>query len=152
MNLSEKIIGCQNAIQDNFVLIEYDLFFANIPDCCMFAIDDCEELEKLNSIIIKIKEMDKMAEIYVCTYIIDFTNRWKPVYADNIWVNTVIDITDMERLFGNCREIEPCYVVLASDDDTMEGIPALIFSSEGAVLDYNTFIEKRELSKIKSLY
>ena len=152
MNLSEKITDFQNKVQGEFVLIEYDLFFANIPDCCIFAIDDEEELKKLNSLVLKIRETDKKAEIYVCTYIIDFTHCWKPIYADNIWINTVIDLKKVETLFENCRGIEPCYVVLASDDDTLEGMPAMVFASDGMVLDYNSFIEKRELNKIKSLY
>lgn len=152
MNLSEKIVDYQDEIQDNFVLIEYDLFFDSIPNCCAFVIDDREELKKFNNIIFKIKEMDNQAVIYVCTYIIDFTNRWKPIYADNIWINTVIDLKEVEALFENCREIEPCNVVLVSDDDTLDGLPAMVFSTDGKIQEFESFIEKKQLNNIKSLY
>lgn len=152
MNLAEKIIDFQNTVQDNFVLIEYDLFFNNIPDCCIFAIDDHEELEKLNDIIVKIRKLDKKTEIYVCTYIIDFSIHWQPIYADNIWIDTAINIKELEGLFAESREIEPCNIVSVADDDTLDGIPAMVFLSDGTDKDYSTFIKDKELSKVKSLY
>lgn len=152
MNLSEKITYFQNVVQDNFVLIEYDLFFNNIPDCCIFAVDDHEELEKLDNIIVKIKKKDKKAEIYVCTYFISFTNRWQPIYADNIWIDTVIDIKELEGLFAEFRGIEPYSIVSVADDDTLDGTPAMVFLSDGTDVDYSNFSKDKELSKIKSLY
>ena len=152
MNLAEKIIDFQNAVQDNFILIEYDLFFKNIPDCCIFAIDDHEELEKLNDIIVKIRKLDKKAEIYVCTYIIDFSIHWQPIYADNIWIDTVINIKELEGLFENCQGIEPCNVVLVSEDDTLEGVPTMIFTSDGKVQSYQSFSANKYLNNLKSLY
>ncbi|MDE7424921.1 MAG: hypothetical protein K2N51_14740 [Lachnospiraceae bacterium] len=153
MNFIEEITEYQDKILDNGVLIEYNLFFDNVYEkYCRFAIDEYEEIEKLNDVIKKIRESDKNAEIYVCTYGIDFMDNGMHIYADTLWINTTIDLEKIYTYFENYREVEPSDIVLLSEDEMIDGIMALVFLANGNVEDYKAFIQKKELNKIKSLY
>ncbi|MBD5088428.1 MAG: hypothetical protein HDT30_06385 [Clostridiales bacterium] len=153
MNFIEVITKYQDKILDDGVLIEYNLFFSNLyKKYCRFAIDEKEEIEKLNDVIKKIRESDKNAEIYVCTYGIDFMDDGIYIYADTLWINTTIDLEKIYTYFENYREVEPSDIVLLSEDEMIDGIMTLVFSSNGNVEDYKAFIQKKELNKIKSLY
>lgn len=153
MNLIEVLSNYQGEIQENGVLMEYDLFFDNIREnCCRFSIDDNEELEKLKHVISKMKERDEKAEIYVCTYGIDLTEEKIFIYGDMLWIDTIIDLKELNTFFENCRKIEPSSIMLLSEDETLDGIVSLVFLSDGTVQNYESFIQKRELDQIKSLY
>lgn len=153
MDLIEVINNHQSEILDNSILIEYDLFFNNlIEKRCRFAIDDNEELEELNNVILKIKRKDRDAEIFVNTYGIDFTDEEIHVYADTLWINTIIELEEIFDFFRNLKEIEPSDIVLLEENETIDGTIALVVAADDKVEDYKLFIEKRQLSKIKSLY
>lgn len=153
MNFIEVVRKYQDKILDDGVLIEYNLFFNNLyEEYCRFSIDEHEELEKINDVILKIKESDKNAEIYVCTYGIDFMDDEIYIYGDTLWIDTIIDLEKIYTYFENSREVEPSDIVLLSEDEMIDGIVALVFTSNGNVEDYKSFIEKKELNKIKSLY
>ncbi|MDE6434661.1 MAG: hypothetical protein K2L07_10600 [Lachnospiraceae bacterium] len=151
MDLNELVSKYQKKISNDSLLIEYKLFFDNIAKgYCRFAIDECDELEQLNDIILKIKEKDKNAQIYVCTYGVDYMDNGIHIYGDTLWIDTIIDIEKMYGFFKNSREIEPSDIALF--DEAIDGIVYLVISADGKVEDYKSFIENRQLDKIKSLY
>ena len=153
MSLIEVVKKYQNKILDDGILVEYDLFFnEDAENGCIFAIDEYDKLKELDNVILKIRESDKDAEIYVNTYDIDFSKERIVIYADTIWINTVNTIEEIYSFFRNFREIEPADIVLLSEDETIDGPVALAVSTEYKVEDYESFIEKRKLSEIKSLY
>ena len=147
MNLNELIKKYQKKISDDSILIEYELFFNN--NYCSFAID---EYKKLNNIISKIKESDKNAKIYVCTYGVEFMDNGIHIYGDTLWIDTSINVDKIYDFFKTSKEIEPSDIVLLSDDETIDGVVTLVFMSDGMVEDYKSFIENVQLNKIKSLY
>ena len=153
MNLIEVVKKYQNKILDDGILVEYDLFFKeDAENGCHFAIDEYEELRELDNVILKIRESDKDAEIYVHTYGVDFSKERIYIYADTIWINTVMNVEEIYSFFRNLREIEPADIVVLAEDETIDGPVALVVSTEYKVEDYETFIEKRKLSEIQSLY
>lgn len=153
MNLIEVVKKYQGKILDDSILVEYDLFFDNIlGKYCKFAIDEYQELEELNNVLSKIKESDKNAVIYVCTYGIDFTDNEIHIYGDTLWINTTIGLEKLYGFFENYRRVEPSDIVLLSEDETIDGTITLVFTTKGEVENYKSFIEKRQLSEIKSLY
>lgn len=55
-------------------------------------------------------------------------------------------------MFKKDPNIEPSDIALWDEDGTIDGTAALVVLEEGKVESYKSFIEKRELGKIKSLY
>ena len=153
MNLNELVSKYKEKISKDSILMEYEMFFDNIAkNYCRFAIDKYKELEQLNDIILKIKENDKNAKIYVCTYGVDFKNNEIYIYGDTLWIDTIIDTNKIYDFFKSSKEIEPSDIVLLSDYETIDGTIALVFSSDDKVEDYKSFIKNIQLNKIKSLY
>lgn len=153
MNIFKEVNQYRDEILNNCVLIEYDLFYNNIFEShCRFAIDEREELEKLNNVILKIKQRDEKADIYVCTYGIELANDWKYIYADTLWIDTIIDVAELYSLFKYSREVEPGNIVLLSEDEMINGEIVLVFSSDRTVQDYKSFLGKRQLINIKCLF
>ena len=143
MDLIKVIYEHQSEILNDSILIEYDLFFKNlIEKRCRFVIDDNEELEELNHVISKIKRKDSNAEIFVSTYGIDFANEPIHIYADTLWINTIIELEEILDFFRNFPKIEPSDIVLLEGNETIDGTVALAVLSDDKVEEYKSFIEK----------
>ncbi len=153
MDLINLINKYKNEILDDSILIEYDLFFNNLfKENCKFVFDDDKELKELNDVILKIKKIDKNAEIYVNTYGINFKNKKIFIYADTLWIDTVVKLNEIFNIFRVFSKIEPSSIVSLDIDETIDGTVSLVFSLDGKIEDYESFIRNRRLSKIKSLY
>ncbi len=153
MDLINLINKYKNEILDDSILIEYDLFFNNLfKENCKFVFDDDKELKELNDVILKIKKIDKNAEIYVNTYGINFKNKNIFIYADTLWIDTVVKLNEIFNIFRVFSKIEPSSIVSLDIDETIDGTVSLVFSLDGKIEDYESFIRNRRLSKIKSLY
>ena len=153
MNLIEIVNKYQNEILDKSILVEYGLFFNEVAENrCKFVIDELEELEELNCVIRKIVVEDKNAEIYVNTYGIDFEEENIYIYADSLWINTMLEVKEIYDFFEDFHKIEPTDIVSLVEDETIDGTVALVILANGIEEYYRSFIKKRKLSKIKSLY
>ena len=153
MNLIELVREYESEISDNSILVEYALYFKEVAkNRCKFAIDEYEELEALKDVISRIMTKDKNAEIYVNTYGIDFMEENMHIYADSLWIDTILEEEEIYSFFSNSRKVEPTDIVSLEDDETVDGTIALVMAVEGKVTDYNSFIKEKQLCKIKSLY
>lgn len=153
MNLIELVREYESEISDNSILVEYALYFKEVAENrCKFAIDEYEELEALKDVISRIMTKDKNAEIYVNTYGIDFMEENMHIYADSLWIDTILEEKEIYSFFSNSRKVEPTDIVSLEDDETVDGTIALVMAVEGKVTDYNSFIKEKQLCKIKSLY
>lgn len=153
MNLIEIVNKYQNEILDKSILVEYGLFSNEVAENrCKFVIDELEELEELNCVIRKIVVEDKNAEIYVNTYGIDFEEENIYIYADSLWINTMLEVKEIYDFFEDFHKIEPTDIVSLVEDETIDGTVALVILANGIEENYRSFIKKRKLSKIKSLY
>ena len=153
MDLINLINKYKNEILDDSILIEYDLFFNNLfKENCKFVFDDDKELKELNDVILKIKKIDKNSEIYVNAYGVPFKNKKIFIYADTLWIDTVVKLNEIFNIFRVFSKIEPSSIVSLDIDETIDGTVSLVFSLDGKIEDYESFIRNRRLSKIKSLY
>lgn len=94
------------------LLIEYGLFFENIlKQHCTFVLDNDNSIGILNNVLLRIKESDKNAEIYVNTYGIDFIKENLYIYSDTLWINTVIGKKYLVSLmvFQRQNQVIYCY-------------------------------------------
>lgn len=115
MSLVEIIKKHQKEIANDNILIEYNLFFANVAkQDCKFVLDDSTEIKELDNIILTIK--------------------------------------GISHLFKKNLNIEPSDIASLAENETIDGVVALVVLEDGKVESYKSFIKKRELDKIKSLY
>lgn len=143
----------QDKLLDKGILIKYNLFFdESTKSQCKFVIDDCEKLEVLNKIVQKIIKQDRNAEIYVNTYSINFDGKNTHIYADTLWINSIISLEELYSFFNDNKNIEPGDIVTLANDEAVDGDIAIVVRSKDNVEDYKLFIEKKQLTKIKSLY
>ncbi len=153
MDLIKIVNANQSKISGGGILIEYNLFFMNLNErLCRFAIDDNEELLELNNAIFEIQIKDVNAEIFVSTYGISFTNEIMYIYGDTLWINTSIGIEELNNLFRNYSKVKPSDIALLKEDEKIDGILESVVLEDGKVEDYELFINRRQISKIKSLY
>lgn len=153
MSLVEIIKKHQKEIANDNILIEYNLFFANVAkQDCKFVLDDSTEIKELDNIILTIKGIDRNAEIYVNAYGISNLDNKLFIYADTLWINTIIEIKEISHLFKKNLNIEPSDIASLAENETIDGVVALVVLEDGKVESYKSFIKKRELDKIKSLY
>lgn len=153
MNLVNVLKKYQNKLLDKGILIKYNVFFdESSKSQCKFVIDDCERLEALNKIVQKIIKQDSNAEIYVNTYSIDYEGKNTYIYADTLWVNSIISLEELYSFFNDSKNIEPCDIALLTNDEEVDGDIGIVVLSRDNVVDYKSFIEKKQLTMIKSLY
>ena len=127
MSLVEIIKKHQKEIANDNILIEYNLFFANVvKQDCKFVLDDSTEIKELDNKLF--------------------------IYADTLWINTIIEIKEISHLFKKNLNIEPSDIASLAENETIDGVVALVVLEDGKVESYKSFIKKRELDKIKSLY
>lgn len=127
MSLVEIIKKHQKEIANDNILIEYNLFFANVAkQDCKFVLDDSTEIKELDNKLF--------------------------IYADTLWINTIIEIKEISHLFKKNLNIEPSDIASLAENETIDGVVALVVLEDGKVESYKSFIKKRELDKIKSLY
>lgn len=153
MNLIEVVKKCQNEMLDNGILIEYNLFFNEIArGYCKFSIDNNKELNALKEIFLKIREKDKYAEIYVSTYGIDLAKNNISIYADTVWIYSIISVEELYYFFKEHSNIEPSDIELLMEDETIDKSVEVVVLKEYRLENYESFIQKRQLNMIKSLY
>ncbi len=128
MDLIKLINKYKNKILDDSILIEYDLFFNNLfKENCKFVFDNDKELKELNDVILEIKKIDKNAEIYVNTYGINFKNKRIFIYADTLWIDTIVKLDEIFNIFRGFSKIEPSSIVSLDIDETIDGTISLVF-------------------------
>lgn len=153
MDLIKIVNANQSKISGGGILIEYNLFFMNLDKgLCRFAIDDNEELKELNNAILEIIKKDVNVEIFVSTYGVNLKKEIMYIYGDTLWINTNIGIEELINLFRNYSKVEPSDIALLKEDETIDGIVESVVLADGEVEDYESFINRRQISKIKSLY
>lgn len=153
MNLIEVVKKCQNGVLDNGMLIEYSLFFDEIArGCCKFSIDNNKELNILKEIFLKIRQMDEYAEIYVSTYGINLAKNNISIYADTVLIHSIISIEELYYFFKEYPKIEPSDIELLIDDEIIDEVAEVVVLKEYGLENYKSFIQKRQLNIIKSLY
>lgn len=74
------------------------------------------------------------------------------IYADTLWINTIINLENILKLFKNTISIEPSKISLLIDKNkNIYEIPDIVILLDG-IEDYNIFSKRIQLDKIKSLY
>lgn len=153
MSLVDVVKKYQNKLLNKGILAEYGFFFdERVKKHCKFVIDDCEALEELHRVVLKLIEKDQNAEIYINTFSPVFANENTYIYADTLWIISTLDTEALYSLFKGHQNIEPSDIISLSENETIDGDIELAVWSDDQVRDYRSFIKTRPLDMIKSLY
>jgi hypothetical protein len=96
--------------------------------------------------------MDEYAEVYVSTYGIDLAKNNISIYADTVLIHSIISIEELYYFFKEYPKIEPSDIELLIDDEIIDEVAEVVVLKEYGLENYKSFIQKRQLNIIKSLY
>lgn len=100
------------------VLMEFNNYFdKENRDYNCFSLDDEEDVLTLQNFVEQIKQTDSYSTIYVCTYGYEITNSKgkKSTYADTLWIDTVLSISQIEEIIEGCGVAEPSDISFVED-------------------------------------
>lgn len=154
-DIYKKIFQMSN---NDVLLIEYNMFFNDLRDICVFVIDDKDELLELKNVLHYIKSIDKDASFFCCTYGVDRSDDKIYVYCDNLFVLTSLCVEEVQSIFSKYdtlnnpfRGIVPSNITaLSVDDMTSETIKYVIYDN-GIIKDFHEAWGTVEISKIISI-
>ncbi|MCH5347816.1 MAG: hypothetical protein J1E40_00705 [Oscillospiraceae bacterium] len=154
MYFLESVFNSNSFDMNDAVLSEYSIYFdEKNKEYNKFSLDD-EDVPDLHRFVSTLKDNDPDCKIYVLIYGYELTSSdgEKFTYADQLWINTDLDISEIKELvstseltepsdiryFCDCNEVEYCHIFLISQSEN--GDPVI---SE---------IEKENASQIVTLY
>ena len=84
-----------------------------------FSLDDEEDIIFLRNFVAQIKSIDSESAVYVATYGYEITNSKgeKSTYADALWIDTVLPISQIERYIEKSGVAEPSNISFVGDSD-----------------------------------
>lgn len=103
-------------LNDN-VLMEFNNYFEKESRKYNgFSLDE-KDILALQIFIEKIRQMDSDSTIYVCTYGYEITNDKgeKSTYADTLWIDTHLPISQIEELIEKSGVVEPSDISFLKD-------------------------------------
>jgi hypothetical protein len=148
----------ESITQEDYLLIEYDLFMGDMRQICSFVIDEEKELKELKNILLQIKKSDINVSAYVRTYGVDTRSDGNLfIYGDNIWLDTNITIDELNHIFSQydeennpLRGIVP-YSISFPEEELVDGLK-YVFHNNGRIEDFSQFKLENKLANIKSIY
>lgn len=117
MGVLETIFNLRKFDLNDDVLMEFNNYFdEKSRDYNSFSLDE-EDIPILRNFVARIKSVDSDSSIYVCTYGYEITNgkMEKSTYADALWIDTVLPVSEIEKLIEECGVVEPSDISLVGD-------------------------------------
>ena len=96
-----------------------------------FCLDE-EDINPLQNFVAQIKSADSDSVIYVSTYGYEITNSKgeKSTYADALWIDTVLPISQIERYIEKSGVAEPSNISFVGDSDECGNYKVWIIAQE----------------------
>jgi len=141
---------------DNYILIEYDLFFnEDFGRFNRFSIDDQKDIKILMLIINELKRLDEAMDIYVLAYsyeTIDYKGN-NSIYADCLWLNTTTSVEVIDKMFEGYKSIQPSSISDLKEMEEYNQEHFYLFKSNGDVIDLkNSQSSMYEFDNVNILY
>ena len=108
-----------------------DYFDEKSKDYNGFTLDE-EEIRPLCNFVAQIESVDSASSSYVCTYGYEITNSKgeKSTYADALWIDTVLPISQIERYIEKSGVAEPSNISFVGDSDECGNYKVWIIAQE----------------------
>lgn len=119
MSILETVFHSRKFDLNDDVLMEFDNYFdEKNKDYNSFCLDE-EDINPLQNLVAQIKYADSDSVIYVSTYGYEITNSKgeKSTYADALWIDTVLPISQIETFIKKSGVTEPSDISFIEDSD-----------------------------------
>lgn len=117
MGMLETVFDSREFDLNDDVLMEFNNYFdKENRDYNRFSLDE-KDILTLRNFVEQIKQADSDSTIYVCTYGYEITNSKgkKSTYADTLWIDTVLPISQIEEIIEECGVAEPSDISFVED-------------------------------------
>lgn len=117
MGTLETVFNSKKFDLNDDALMEFCNYFdKESRDYNCFSLDEKDILD-LRTFVEEIRHMDSNSTIYVCTYGYEITNSkgQKSTYADALWIDTVLPISQIEELIEKSGVVEPSDISFLED-------------------------------------
>ncbi|MCH5193164.1 MAG: hypothetical protein J1F11_04315 [Oscillospiraceae bacterium] len=154
MHFLESVFNSNKFELEDAVLSEYNIFFdENEKRYNQFSLDD-EDIPDLNRFVSTLKDSDPDCKIYVLTYGYELTssNGEKFTYADQLWIDTDLDISDVKKLVSISEMTEPSDIRYFCDCNEVEYSKIYLISRSENGVPVISEIEKENAGQIVTLY
>ena len=119
MGILEIVFNSRKFDLNDDVLMGFDNYFdKKSKDYNSFCLDE-EDINPLQNFVAQIKSADSDSVIYVSIYGYEITNSKgeKSTYADALWIDTVLHISQIERYIEKSGVAEPINISFVGDSD-----------------------------------
>lgn len=120
MGALEAVFNSTKFDLNDEVLMRFDDYFDKRDRAYnSFSLDDEEDIIFLRNFVAQIKSIDSESAVYVATYGYEITNSKgeKSTYADALWIDTVLPISQIERYIEKSGVAEPSNISFVGDSD-----------------------------------
>ena len=120
MGALEAVFNSTKFDLNDEVLMRFDDYFDKRDRAYnSFSLDDEEDIIFLRNFVAQIKSIDSESAVYVAAYGYEITNSKgeKSTYADALWIDTVLPISQIERYIEKSGVAEPSNISFVGDSD-----------------------------------
>lgn len=117
MGTLEAVFNSREFDMNDDVLMEfYNYFNKESRDYNNFSLAE-KDILTLRTFVEELRHIDSNSTIYVCTYGYEITNSKgeKSTYADALWIDSVLSISQIEELIEKNGVVEPSDISLLED-------------------------------------
>lgn len=136
------------------VLMEFTNYFdKESRDYNRFSLDE-EEILALRNFVEQIRQMDSESTIYVCTYGYEITNRKgeKSTYADTLWIDTVLPVSQIEEIIEECGVVEPSDISFVEDSTENDNGTIWLITQEERKQQIVKVTDRKKMNHMTMLY
>ena len=133
MGALEAVFNSTKFDLNDEVLMRFDDYFDKRDRAYnSFSLDDEEDIIFLRNFVAQIKSIDSESAVYVATYGYEITNGKgeKSTYADTLWIDTVLPISQIERYIEKSGVAEPSNISFVGDSDECGNYKVWIIAQE----------------------
>lgn len=133
MGALEAVFNSTKFDLNDEVLMRFDDYFDKRDRAYnSFSLDDEEDIIFLRNFVAQIKSIDSESAVYVAAYGYEITNSKgeKSTYADALWIDTVLPISQIERYIEKSGVAEPSNISFVGDSDECGNYKVWIIAQE----------------------
>lgn len=133
MGALEAVFNSTKFDLNDEVLMRFDDYFDKRDRAYnSFSLDDEEDIIFLRNFVAQIKSIDSESAVYVAAYGYEITNSkgGKSTYADALWIDTVLPISQIERYIEKSGVAEPSNISFVGDSDECGNYKVWIIAQE----------------------
>ena len=133
MGILEIVFNSRKFDLNDEVLMRFDDYFDKRDRAYnSFSLDDEEDIIFLRNFVAQIKSIDSESAVYVAAYGYEITNSKgeKSTYADALWIDTVLPISQIERYIEKSGVAEPSNISFVGDSDECGNYKVWIIAQE----------------------